>query len=289
MAATWPGSGRPHKLVRGWGVSGSVTHYTPSNLMWPSDLHKNTAQRAALEGFFMAEQLQLSHASTSVMQSTGCSGVRHTPTSLESSEGVLYTTALMFSGVMDHASLSDNLIDKSRFGACQENVTSDCIVPSAKFGRGGVDVFFRIWAWHLMLKYLEFLLLELTRYFGYFHAPNFLWTVWNGPLPLLTARPMKPDNSIWCRWTWLACLLSPDLNLIEHLCNELEWRQKAILSEDREAFLCLSLIILIILFLSYFLRAQEGVVLTSYDWHFNRSFLTVEQHGGHNYNEIIKY
>ena len=54
----------------------------------------------------MAEQLHTGIRSECTMSSIGGSGVKHAAT-----------------GVMNHSSLSDSLMDESEFGECQENVT----------------------------------------------------------------------------------------------------------------------------------------------------------------------
>ncbi|MCJ8742592.1 hypothetical protein PDJAM_G00083850 [Pangasius djambal] len=53
---------------------------------------------------------------TMLMRSIGWSGVKRTTTGLWGSEKV-------FSGVMNHASLSSSVMDESGFGECQENTT----------------------------------------------------------------------------------------------------------------------------------------------------------------------
>ena len=65
------------------------------------------------------------------------------------------------------------------------------------------------------------------RDFGQFHAPNFVGTIWGWPLPVptwlctnaQTEVNKDMDDRVWCGWTW-----PPNLNLIEHLWDELEQR-----------------------------------------------------------------
>ncbi|CAI9541541.1 unnamed protein product [Staurois parvus] len=54
-------------------------------------------------GFLLAEQLHQSHTSPSVIQSIRCSGAKYAATGL-------YSSADVFSGVTNHASLSSNPI-----------------------------------------------------------------------------------------------------------------------------------------------------------------------------------
>ncbi|XP_076329813.1 uncharacterized protein LOC143235481 [Tachypleus tridentatus] len=118
-------SGRPHKLIE-WDCQ-LLKHV---KIVCPQLQHKLLSSKLPLEatlaeellvGSFMkwvsmAKQLHISLRSPCTMPSFGWNGVKHTAIGLCSSGNV-------FSGVMNHASPSGSLMDKSGFGRCQENAT----------------------------------------------------------------------------------------------------------------------------------------------------------------------
>lgn len=128
--------------------------------MWQWQLR---GTRPFMEGVSTAEQLQPGHTSSNSMQSVRWSGKMYAATGLWRHEEV-------FSGVTNH--VSGNLMDKSGFGGCQEQYTSDPAVPSVKFG-GVVSS-----SW---FQWKDLWILQHTKTFWTVHPPNFVGTVWSWP------------------------------------------------------------------------------------------------------------
>ena len=98
-------------------------------------LETTSAQELLVGSFIkwvsMAEQQHTSLRSTCAMPSAGWSDVKLAAIGL-------WSSGKAFSGVMNHTSPSGSPTGGSGFGGCQEYAT--CIVPTVKFGGGGIMV-----------------------------------------------------------------------------------------------------------------------------------------------------